>query len=176
MNIPGKSELTILKIILFTAPLSNDWRILTRKRRQRQRATIERINNKSPIDQSGQVTLANINLQYWSGTWVSVPLTLSFLKEQYRFNKDKSGLAVPKATLSIAFLSSWNQQRFSKKSFSNGQITWTISCVNGLVITVRNSGLELTFRFKSIEFVIAPVKWYNIPKFILKNKFNKEER
>jgi hypothetical protein len=45
-----------------------------------------------------------------------------------------------------------------------------------LVITVRNSGLELTFRFKSIEFVIAPVKWYNIPKFILKNKFNKEER
>jgi hypothetical protein len=59
---------TTLKIILFTAPLSKDWRILTRNNKQRQRQTSETINRTSPISQSGQETFANKNEQYLSGT------------------------------------------------------------------------------------------------------------
>jgi len=87
--------------------LSKDWRILTRKRRQRQRAIIARISKRSPTDQSGHEILANKNEQYWSGTRLDDPLLLlSFLNEQYLFNNDTSGSAIPNAISWIAFLSS----------------------------------------------------------------------
>jgi hypothetical protein len=58
---------------------------------------IERISKRSPIAQSGQSSLANINEQYLSDRRINVPLSLSFLYEQYLFNNDTSGPAIPNA-------------------------------------------------------------------------------
>lgn len=166
-NTPGKSALTVLYMTVLIVPLSIDWRSLTNKTKQVQRERRETIRRSTPMPQSGQKTLANINSQCLLGTKVHVLFSLvAFWYEQCRFKSDRSVSTEPRAIFWMTFSSNYqcNRHEIIRIFFNETEVpTWMIRCVSGLVSTFKNWGLELAFRSRLILCVIASVRWNNKP-------------